>query len=174
MKKAVCRKGYVMTKEDAIKKWVKQEFSSISQDWAERLFISFNGYAPKLPMWGTMWVVNQFDGEKFMANSRRMVSDTSDIDLEEVEENQGLEKRKQVEKDLEDGQLSDLYDEYVDEEMAGELNVLDKDGSPTAVYIYELDDEYIIGVNGAGWDFYDGVWNKLYDVADLHWHSEGK
>jgi hypothetical protein len=35
-----------------------------------------------------------------------------------------------------------------------------------------LDDEYIIGVNGAGWNFYDGVWDRLYDVAGLHWHSE--
>lgn len=160
-----------MTKEDAIKKWVNQEFDSISQDWVERLFDSIQGYHPDLPMWGTMWKCNEFDGEKFMLNSRRMVSRASDIDLDEIEEKEGEKRRKEVEKAIEEDDYQ-VTEAYVDEEMAGELCVLDTDGDPTAVYIYELDDEYIIGVNGAGWDFYDGVWNKLYDVADLHWHSE--
>lgn len=154
-----------MTKEDAIKRWVDQELSGISQDWAERLFESFNGYAPKLPMWGTMWICNQFDGEKFFKNSRRMVSDVSEIEDDEV--------REKVEKEVEEGDYS-TWEEYIDEEMAGERNVLDKDGETTAVFIYELDGEYLIGVNGAGWDFYHGVWDKLYDAAGLHWHSEEK
>lgn len=160
-----------MTKEDAIKKWVNQEFNALSQDWVERLFMSFNGYHPDLPMWGTMWICNQFDAEKFLNNSRRMVSRAEDIDLDEIEEKEGKARREEVEKAIEEDDYS-VTEAYVDEEMAGELCVLDTDGDPTAVYIYELDDEYIIGVNGAGWDFYDGVWDKLYDVAGLHWHSE--
>lgn len=162
-----------MTKEDAIKKWVNQEFSALPQDWAERLFVSFNGYHPDLPMWGTMWIPNEFDAEKFINNSRRMVSRAEDIDLDEIEEKEGEERRKEVEKAIEEDDYS-VTEAYVDEEMAGELCVLDTDGDPTAVYIYELDDQYIIGVNGAGWDFYDGVWDRLYDVAGLHWHSEEK
>jgi hypothetical protein len=29
-------------------------------------------------------------------------------------------------------------------------------------------DEYVIGINGAGWNFYDGVWGRLYDVCGIH------
>ena len=100
-----------------------------------------------------------------MKNSRRMVSDVSEIEDDEV--------RAKVEKEVEESDYS-TWEDYIDEEMSGELNVLDKDGSPTAVFIYELDGEYIIGVNGAGWNFYDGVWDRLYEVAGLQWHSEEK
>lgn len=160
-----------MTKEEAIKRWVDRELNSISQDWAERLFVSFNGYAPKLPMWGTMWILDEFDGEKFFENSRVMVSSVHSIDLDEIEEKEGEERRKEVEKAIEEDDYS-ITENYVDEEMANERCVLDKDGDPTSVYIYKLDGEYIIGVNGAGWDFYDGVWDRLYDVAGLHWHKD--
>lgn len=152
-----------MKKEDAIKLWVSKDFSALSQDWAERLFISFNGYSPKLPMWGTMWITNEFDAEKFVDNSRRMVADVSKIEDDEV--------RERVQKEVEEGDYS-TFDNYINSDMSGELCVLDKDGDPTSVFIYELDDEYIIGVNGAGWDFYDGVWDMLYDVAGLQWHKE--
>lgn len=160
-----------MTKEEAIKRWVDRELSSISQDWAERLFVSFNGYEPKLPIWGTMWVLDESDGEKFFENSRVMASSPETIDLGEIEEKEGEEKRKLVEKAIEDDDWS-ISEPYYSEEMAGERCVLDKDGDPTSVYIYELDGRYIIGVNGAGWDFYDGVWDRLYDVAELNWHEE--
>ena len=160
-----------MTKEEAIKKWVNQEFSALSQDWVERLFDSFQGYHPDLPMWGTMWICNQFDGEKFFENSRVMAPSPETIDLDEIEEKEGEKKRKLVEKAIEDDDWS-ISELYYSEEMAGERCVLDKDGNPTSVYIYELDGRYIIGVNGAGWDFYDGVWDRLYDVAGLHWHDE--
>lgn len=152
-----------MTKEEAIKRWVEQELNGLSQDWVERLFISFNGYAPKLPMWGTMWILNQFDGEKFFENSRVMAHDVSDIEDDDI--------RSKVEKEVENDDYS-TWEDYIDEEMAGERCVLDKDGNPTAAFIYELDGEYIIGVNGAGWNFYDGVWDRLYDAAGLHWHKE--
>ena len=154
-----------MTKEEAVKRYVDREFNSISQDWAERLFVSFNGYAPSLPMWGTMWICNEFDGEKFYKHSRRLVSDVACIEDDEL--------REKIEKEVEDNDY-ETYEQYVDDEMAGERCVLDKDGDRTSVYVYELDGEYLIGVHGAGWDFYDGVWDRLYDVAGLQWHSEEK
>lgn len=59
-----------------------------------------------------------------------------------------------------------------DEEMAGAYNVRDIYGQATAVYVYEIDGRYLIGVHGAGWDFYDGVWDMLYDVYGMNWHDE--
>lgn len=54
-----------------------------------------------------------------------------------------------------------------DEEMEGQSYI---NGIPS-VYIYEIDGTYVIGVHGAGWDFYDGVWDKLYDFFGLKWHN---
>ena len=65
----------------------------------------------------------------------------------------------------------DVYDE----EMEGARNVVveDKHGThSTAIYIYDIDGQYLIGVNGAGWNFYEGVWDKLYDFFGLTWHEE--
>ena len=50
--------------------------------------------------------------------------------------------------------------------------MLDKDGNRTSIYVYEVEDEIVIGVNGAGWDFYQGVWDELYDLLGLKWHDE--
>lgn len=52
------------------------------------------------------------------------------------------------------------------EEMRGAMRIAD-----TAAYIYELDGEHVLGINGAGWDFYDGVWDVLYDLVGLKWHE---
>lgn len=69
--------------------------------------------------------------------------------------------------------LCDVCEGY-EEEMEGERCILDNDGNTTAMYIYEIDGEYLLGVNGAGWDFYNGVWDKLYDVLGLQWHQDEK
>ena len=61
--------------------------------------------------------------------------------------------------------------DYINEEMAGARCILDEDGKPTAAYIYDIAGDYIIGVHGAGWNFYDGVWDKLYDVCGIRWHD---
>lgn len=52
------------------------------------------------------------------------------------------------------------------EEMDGARNV-----NGTAAYIYEIDGIYVMGIHGAGWDFYDGVWDKIYDLRELNWHD---
>jgi hypothetical protein len=64
-----------------------------------------------------------------------------------------------------------MLERYIDEEMSGARCILDEDGRPTAAYIYLIAGEYVIGINGAGWNFYDGVWDKLYDVCDIRWHE---
>jgi hypothetical protein len=160
-----------MNKQQAIEKWVDQEMSGIPQDWVAKVAEATDGEYLTLPMWGTMFIVSEFDGEKFMKNSRRMVYSAEDIDLDEIEEKEGKERRKEIEKAIEAEEYS-IYEDYIDEEMDGAYCILDKDGSPTAAYIYEIDGKYIVGIDGAGWNFFDGVWDKLYDVAGLHWHKE--
>ncbi len=62
-----------------------------------------------------------------------------------------------------------IMEENEDEEMAGEMNIIG-----TAAYLYVIDGRYVVGVHGAGWNFYDGVWNNIYDLLGLKWHDEEK
>ena len=41
--------------------------------------------------------------------------------------------------------------------------------------IYESEDyEYLIGIDGAGYSFYDEHWIPLYKARGLHWHKENE
>jgi hypothetical protein len=64
-----------------------------------------------------------------------------------------------------------MLEQYIDEEMSGARCILNESGYTTAAYIYVIADEYVVGVNGAGWNFYDGVWDRLYDVCGIRWHE---
>jgi hypothetical protein len=157
-----------MNKAEAVQKWV-DGFNNIPQEWVKIVAESDSEY-PTLPMWGTMFIVERFDGEKMLENSRRMVYDKEQIDLDEIEEKEGEKRRQEVEKAIEDDAW-DVLEDYIDEEMEGANCVL-KDGSPTSIFIYEIMDEYVIGVNGAGFNFFDSVWPSLYDACGLHWHTD--
>lgn len=159
-----------MNKREAVEKFVERDFNSVPQDWV-RTVAEANQEYPNLPMWGTMWIVDNWLGEKLWENSRVMAPSYDEIDLEEVERVEGEEKRKLLEKAIEEEDWSEL-EMYYDEEMAYERSVLDKDGDPTSMFIYEVGDEYVVGINGAGWDFYDGVWDRIYDTLGLKWHKE--
>jgi hypothetical protein len=157
-----------MTKGEAVEKFVERDFNSVPQEWVKIVAESESEY-PTLPMWGTMWIVDNWMGEKLLAGSREMVYSKEDIDLDAIEDE---DERAALEKRIADD--SDYMEDYVDEEMAGERSVLDKDGDPTSMFIYEIADEYVVGINGAGWNFYDGVWDRIYDTMGLQWHEEAK
>jgi hypothetical protein len=122
-----------------------------------------------------MWIVDAHLGEKFMQHSRVMAGDASEIDIERIDD---AKKRGEVQNAITglkeeniDWAGCAILEEYINEEMSGAHRILDKDGNATAAYIYLIADEYVIGVNGAGWDFYDGVWDKLYNVCGIRWHE---
>ncbi|MCA9068800.1 MAG: hypothetical protein KDA84_07755 [Planctomycetaceae bacterium] len=41
----------------------------------------------------------------------------------------------------------------------------------TGIYAREFDDELLLGIHGAGYDFYDHHWSKLYDALGYQWHD---
>ena len=41
----------------------------------------------------------------------------------------------------------------------------------TGTYAVECDGELILGINGAGYDFYTDHWAKLYEALDYQWHT---
>ena len=147
-----------MDKKEAIRK-MTSELSSISSDWLTIIIEAKREYH-RLPMWGTLWVLDYY-GEEIYNNARVMVERVEDIENRDDQKlREAIENQDWV-----------ILGEYVDEEMAGERCVLDKNGKTTAMFIYDIDGEYLIGVNGAGWDFYHGVWDTLYDICGLQWHK---
>ncbi|TWT60970.1 hypothetical protein [Rubinisphaera italica] len=41
----------------------------------------------------------------------------------------------------------------------------------TGILAAECDGELILGINGAGYDFYTDHWAKLYNALGYHWHT---
>lgn len=160
-----------MNKKEAIEKFVA-ELNAIPRDWVE-IIAENKGEYLGLPMWGTLWIMDYF-GEKLYENARIMMGGKDEL-LDEINQKENSnynESEREILKKAIDGDDWSTLEEYIDEEMSGCRNVLDKDGNTTAMFIYELDGQYLIGVNGAGWNFYDGVWDKLYDVCGLQWHDK--
>lgn len=159
-----------MTKKEAIELFVSRDFHPISQDWVKIIAEAKDEEIYSWPMWGTMWIVDDFIGKKLMKNSRAMVGEASEIDLNSItDEKERAAVRKAV-KELKAENVDwagvAILEDYVDEEMAGANNIIG-----TAAYLYEIDGEYVVGVHGAGWNFYDGVWDRLYDLIGLKWHE---
>lgn len=141
-----------MTKDEAIKKMIERDFNAIPQEWVHIVMEKKEEYHA-LPMWGTMWLVESFIGEKLKSNSKIVC---------EPSECYNHDKNT----------TCDICEDW--EEMGGENNLKDKDGRGTAVYVYDIDGQYLIGIHGVGYDFYHGVWDKIYDVLGLEWHDEEK
>ncbi|QDT91506.1 hypothetical protein [Gimesia algae] len=41
----------------------------------------------------------------------------------------------------------------------------------TGIYAIEFDEELLLGIHGAGYNFYVQHWSKLYDALDYRWHE---
>lgn len=157
------------TKDEAVHEFVARDFAGIPQEWVKIVAEHTGSEIYAWPMWGTMWIVDDFIGRQFMEKSIKLVGDPDEIDLDAIEDEN--ERKDVIEairalkaEEISYGECA-LLDKYVDEEMAGAYKIGD-----TAAYIYEIDGQYVVGVNGAGWDFYHGLWDKLYDLLGLQWH----
>lgn len=161
-----------MNKKEAIELFVNRDLQAVPQEWVSIVAEAKGEYYP-LPMWGTMFLIEDYLGENIYNSARAMLSGTDEL-KDEIEQNENSnyseDERAMLEKALNDDDWT-VLEEYIDEEMAGARCVLDKDGDTTALYIYDIDGQYVLGVNGAGWNFYDGVWDKLYDLLGLKWHE---
>lgn len=107
----------------------------------------------RLADWGTMWIVDEWLGKKLMDYAVQVV---------EPSECENHDKND----------TCDICEDW--KEMGGALNIKDKDGRGTAGYIYEINGVYVFGIHGAGWNCYDGVWDRLYDLLELKWHNNEK
>ena len=133
-----------MSKKEAVRRMI-DEFSAIPTEWV-KIIAEHEGNYPNLPMWRTMWIVDDMIGQRLMQNAAEVRpcaehTDDYDADCEECAS--------------------------YNEELEGAYRI-----AGTAAYLYEVDDQYVLGVHGAGWDFFEGVWEPLYDLLGLQWHDE--
>jgi hypothetical protein len=54
-----------------------------------------------------------------------------------------------------------------EDELYGSQQVED-----TGIYAFEIDGELVLGINGAGYDFYSHHWFPLYDALGYEWHNQ--
>ena len=43
----------------------------------------------------------------------------------------------------------------------------------TGISAFEIDGELVLGINGAGYDFYEDHWIPLYEALGYGWHESG-
>ena len=48
-----------------------------------------------------------------------------------------------------------------------------QDVGDTGISVFEIDGEVVLGVNGAGYDFYEHHWIPLYEALGYAWHETG-
>ena len=144
-----------MTKDEAIHLFVSRDMQAIPQEWVRIVALEKGRDCEYmgLPMWGTMFIVD--------SHIARGLKTRTVVAPEDCEEQHA-----------EDEESCMVCEDY--EEMMGTENILDKNGRATAGYLYEIDGEHVIGIHGAGWNFYDGLWDKLYDALGLKWHEKTK
>lgn len=138
-----------MTKEEAIKEFVARDLSGIPLDWVQAVAEQKGEEIYAWPMWGTMWILDFPGADDLYNDARVMVASKEDIDLKSIE---NVRVRARLARAIKNDEWS-MLENYVDEEMSGARCVLDKDGDTTAMYIYEIDGQYVLGVNGAGCAF---------------------
>ena len=62
--------------------------------------------------------------------------------------------------------IFDLLRTVDDEELGVVREVAD-----IGIFAWEIDGELVLGINGAGYDFFASHWRKLYDALGYRWHE---
>lgn len=159
-----------MTKQEAIKAMVK-EFQMIPQDWVQTVLEKDDQFEP-LPAWGTLFFIEDSLGEELWdEKSRVMLGDKSELwdEARNLDDEDPDKEKLRLALEADDW---DVLSDYIDEDMSGGRCIIDDEGHPTNMFIYNIRVAYLIGIHAYGFDFYDGVWNRLYDILGLEWHSE--
>lgn len=150
---------------------VSRDFNHVPREWVE-MVAEHNGEYPHLGMWGTCFIVKNFIGEQLKEKARYLFTDKMELEAAlDLEFKDDKKEKARVKRAIAADDWG-VLGEYVDEEMGGEWNVRDVDGTATAAYIHEVGGEWVVSINGAGWNFYDGVWDRIYDSLGLRWHDE--
>ena len=160
-----------MRKIEAVQKMIAEEFNAIPLTLIEKAYPEIDGWYRITPFKPGDIVYSQFDDTEY--------------EVLRVENGDNIRVSDEHGEEYE----ADIYDFYIEcepifpmwatvwhaEGLQSEWigRNLDKVAA-CGFEIYEADDldGYIIGVNGAGYNFYEAHWIPLYEAQDLKWHNE--
>ena len=159
-----------MRKIEAVERMVNQEFNAIPLTLIEKAYPEIDGWHNITPLLDGDYVI--YEGEEVEIIEK--LGDVNSYIIEDIEGERFTVNSYEVEHE----NLS-IFPMWATVWHAvgfqGEWigRNLDKVAN-CGFEIYEADDleGYIIGVNGAGYDFYEAHWVPLYEAQGLKWHNE--
>jgi len=174
----------------AVRSLVSQ-FDNIPADWAALVAEHKDkDECVALPMWGTLFKVTSMDRsniEKLLRDPipediHELIEFAEDkgIDLEEIDNAMRLVALAASDPDeIDEDEVANLRHDIQDRwgEDGDEDYWLASSGwqdvGGTGIIAREFDGELLLGINGAGYDFYESHWRRLYEELGYRWHKTG-
>lgn len=161
-------------------------FSAIPADWAQHVAEKVEGDAIAVPMWGTLFKVEDSCDrrgiEKLMRPMGPRGCETVEDLIEWVKDHgidydiaplQALaEAAEDDDDDLQDhiDRVEDQWRDSLDDDAILACYGWQEVGD-TGILARELDGELLLGINGAGYSFFDSHWLRLYQALGYSWHE---
>ncbi len=161
-----------MTKKQAAERMVNNELNSIPQVLIEKAYFendNFESFRNVTPLYEdqevsynneTYTVFNpDFEGNAILTHDGIQMVEVDPYEIEEIENRPLLPMWATM------WQTIGVLSHWVEENMNTVASL--------GFQIYECDDldGYIIGIDGAGYDFYESHWIPLYEAQGLEWHK---
>lgn len=162
-----------MTKKQAAERMVNNELNSIPQVLIEKAYFendNFESFRNVTPLYEdqevsynneTYTVFNpDFEGNAILTHDGVQMIEVDPYEIEEIENRSLLPMWATM------WQTIGVLSHWVEENMNTVASL--------GFQIYECDDldGYIIGIDGAGYDFYESHWIPLYEAQGLKWHNQ--
>ena len=160
-------------------------FSCVPYDWARVIAEHIDGdEAVALPMWGTLFKVEDSCDERKIRDMMRPIGVSTEDDIDDIREfveERGLGIDVEDYSDGDEDEPAYDIDELVYAVMDAWRDSYDEDCAfadsgwqevgDTGILAREFDGHLLLGINGAGYDFYERHWMTLYRALGYEWHG---
>ena len=159
-----------MRKIEAVERMVNQEFNAIPLTLIEKAYPNIDGWHNITPLLDGDYVI--YEGEEVEIIEK--LGDDNSYIIEDIEGGRFTVNSYEV--DCENLSIFPMWG-TVWQSVGLQSEWIGRNLDTVAdcgFEIYEADDldGYILGVDGAGYDFYEAHWVPLYEAQNLKWHDE--
>ena len=159
-----------MRKIEAVERMVNQEFNAIPLTLIEKAYPEIDGWHNITPLLDGDYVI--YEGEEVEIIEK--LGDDNSYIIEDIEGGRFTVNSYEV--DCENLSIFPMWG-TVWQSVGLQSEWIGRNLDTVAdcgFEIYEADDldGYILGVDGAGYDFYEAHWVPLYEAQNLKWHDE--
>lgn len=173
-------KGDFMTQKEACQQWVQRDMSAIPQSLIQRAYCEDSYYTDDIseitpPSVNDRVYCFNSGEEGFITKTIKSEDDDEikyEIQLDNGEEIILSQTELEVNHDdyLPMWGTMWMFDDPCDNHWLEEQENLQK-MADCGFRMYEIDEGIVFGIDGAGYDFYEGHWMPLYKERGLHWHD---